>query len=136
MMKFFFSAGYRTWAFNLATFILRITGGVLILPHGYDKLVHFKQYSEHFMHFLGMSSELSLGLVVFAEFFCAIFLILGLATRLAAIPLIIDTFVALAIAHKFDFFDKGEHAALYVGIFLSVLLIGPGKISVDGMINK
>lgn len=135
-MRFLFSAGYRTWAFNLAAFVLRLGGAMLMLPHGYDKLVHFKQYSAHFMHFAGMSSELSLGLVVFAEFFCSILLIIGLATRLAAVPLIIDTFVALSIAHKFDFFDKGEHAALYVTIFLATLLIGPGKISVDGMINK
>ena len=135
-MRSFFSAGYRTWAFNLAALILRIGGAVLMMPHGYDKLVNFKQYSQNFMHFLGFSGTVSLGLVVFAEFFCSILVILGLATRLAVIPLIIDTFVALAIAHNFDFFGKGEHAALFLTIFLAILFVGPGKISVDGMINK
>jgi putative oxidoreductase len=88
------------------------------------------------MRFLGLSSEVSLGLVIFAEFFCAIFLILGLATRFVAVPLLIDTFVALSVAHKFDFFAKGEKAALFVTIYFTILLIGPGRISVDGMIKK
>jgi putative oxidoreductase len=135
-MKKLFSTGYSSSAFNLAMFILRVGGGVLILHHGYDKLVHFNQYSQHFIHFLGMSAEVSLSLVIFAEFFCAIFLILGLFTRLAAIPLVIDVSVAVAKGHDMDIFGKGELPALFVVIFIAILILGPGRISIDGMINK
>lgn len=88
------------------------------------------------MSFLGLGSTISLALVVFAEFFCALFIILGLFTRLAAIPLIVTMCVALFKAHDGQFFGKGEVAALYLAGFLVLLIVGPGKASVDGMIGK
>src|SRR5687768_12196358 len=98
-MKKLFSVSYTSWAFNLALLILRVGCGILMLNHGYDKLVHFQQYSANFMNFLGLSGSVSLALVVFAEFFCSIFLILGLFTRLVTIPLIIDVAVAVVKGH-------------------------------------
>ena len=135
-MKKLLSTGYSAPAFNLALFILRVGTGVLMVHHGYDKLVHFKEYAPNFMHFLGMNGTFSLGLVVFAEFFCAIFVMLGLFTRFACIFLLISTFVAVSDAHKYDILGKGEHASLFFIIYFTILIIGPGKISVDGMINK
>ena len=135
-MKKLFSTRYTTAAFNLALFILRVGGGILMIHHGYDKLVKFNEYAPNFMHFLGMNGAVSLSLVIFAEFFCSIFVMLGLFTRLACIPLMIDTFVAVAKGHKYDILCDGEHASLFFLIFLTILFIGPGKISIDGMINK
>jgi putative oxidoreductase len=135
-MRKLFSTAYSTSAFNLAMFILRVGAGILIMHHGYDKLVHFNQYSQHFIHFLGMSAGLTLSLVIFAEFFCAIFIILGLFTRLAAIPLVIDLSMAVAKGHDMDIFGKGELPALFVLIFITILILGPGRISIDGMITK
>lgn len=88
------------------------------------------------MHFLGMSSSFSLALVVFAEFFCSIFVMLGLFTRFACIFLLISTFVAVSDAHNYDIWGKGEHASLFFIIYFTILIIGPGKISVDGMMNR
>jgi putative oxidoreductase len=107
-----------------------------MIHHGYDKMVKFNEYAPNFIHFLGLSGTISLSLVIFAEFFCSIFVMLGLFTRLACIPLLIDTFYAVAKGHKYDVLGAGEHASLFFLIFLTVLLTGPGKISVDGMINK
>ena len=135
-MKKLFSTGYSASAFNLALFILRVGSGILMIHHGYDKLVKFNEYAPNFTHFLGMSGAVSLAMVVFAEFFCSIFVMLGLFTRLACIPLMIDTFVAVATRYKYDILGDGEHASLFFLIFLTILFIGPGKISVDGMINK
>ena len=69
-MKKLFSTGYSTSAFNLALFILRVGTGILMIHHGYDKLVKFNEYAPNFQHFLGMSGSVSLALVIFAEFFC------------------------------------------------------------------
>ncbi len=135
-MKKLFSTGYTTSVFNLALFILRVGSGILMIHHGYDKMVKFNEYAPNFIHFLGLSGTISLSLVIFAEFFCSIFVMLGLFTRLACIPLVIDTFYAVAKGHKYDVLGAGEHASLFFLIFLTVLLTGPGKISVDGMINK
>ena len=135
-MKKPFSTSHSASSFNLAMFVLRVGAGILMIHHGYDKLVHFNQYSQNFIHFLGMSAPVSLSLVIFAEFFCSVFLMLGLFTRLAAIPLIIDVSVAVVKGHKMDILGEGEHAALFVLIFIIILILGPGRISVDGMITK
>lgn len=134
-MKKFFSINYSNTAFNLAMLVLRVSAGILVMPHGYDKLVHFSEYSPKFMNFLGLSGALSLSLVIFSEFFCAMFLIIGLFSRLVVIPLIISMSVALVKAHNMDFFGEGEHAALYLACFITLILCGPGKISVDGMMK-
>jgi len=135
-MKKLFTTKYSTGAFNTAMLLLRVAAGTLMMNHGYDKLVHFSSRQHSFMNFLGMGSTLSLALVIFAEFFCSIFLILGLFTRFALIPLIIVMGVALVKAHHSEIFGKGELATLYLATYAVILLVGPGRISVDGMIGK
>jgi putative oxidoreductase len=135
-MKKLFSTKYSAGAVNAALFLLRICVGVLMMNHGYSKLINFGDKHEKFMNFLGIGSTMSLALVVFAEFFCSLFLILGLFTRLAAIPLIIAMSVALYKAHNLEIFGDGEKAALYLGCYIVLLLIGPGKASIDNLIGK
>jgi putative oxidoreductase len=135
-MKKLFSTKYSAAAFNLAMLILRIGFAGLVLPHGYDKLVNFAANEKGMINFLGIGQTMSLALVVFSEFFCALFVLFGLFTRLATIPLIISMTVAVMIAHNGRIFSDGEHAAMYAVGFFVLLLVGPGKISVDGMMGK
>jgi putative oxidoreductase len=135
-MKKLLSTKYSAGAFSAAMLVLRLGVGILMMMHGYDKLVHFAKYQNGFMNFLGIGSTISLALVVFAEFFCSLFLILGLFTRLATIPLIIATCVMVFKAHKGEVFGDGEHAALYLIGYLVLLLVGPGRASVDSMVGK
>ena len=135
-MKKLLSVAYRDWAFNCAMLVLRAGAGALIIPHGYDKLIHFAEKKYSFMNFMGIGSTLSLGLVIFAEFFCGMFIALGLFTRLAVIPLVISMSVAVFKASHGDFFGKGAEGALFLSCFVAILLCGPGKLSADGLINK
>ena len=121
---------------SFALLILRIGFAGLLLPHGYDKMVHFADYSQKFLPFMGMSQSLSLSLTIFAEFFCSIFLLLGLFTRFVAIPPIIAMSVALFVAHDGDFTGKGQAATLFLLAFVVLLFTGAGKFSVDGAIYK
>jgi putative oxidoreductase len=134
-MRRFFSINYSQAAFNIAMLVLRVGAGAMAMSHGYGKLVHFSEMKLKFMNFMGIGSTLSLILVIFAEFFCSIFLIMGLFSRLVVIPLIINMAVALFKAHNGDVFGDGERAALYLTIFITLLLCGPGKASVDGMMK-
>ncbi len=136
MIRKLISTKYSVLSFNIAMLILRIGMGGLMIPHGYDKLVHFTQYKKDFMSFLGLGGTVSLALVVFAEFFCAIFLIMGVFTRLFAIPLIIEMFVVVFKAHKGEIFGDGEHGMLFIAGYIVILLCGPGKASVDGIMGK
>ncbi|MEO6915159.1 MAG: DoxX family protein [Chitinophagaceae bacterium] len=134
-MKKFFSISYSPAAFNVAMLVLRVAAGALIMHHGYDKLVHFSQMQTRFMNFMGIGQTLSLSLVIFAEFFCGLFLIIGLFSRLVVIPPIISLSVAIFKAHNADFFDSGEKASLFLICFIVLLLLGPGKASIDGVIR-
>lgn len=135
-MKKLLSTAYTDFSFNLATFSLRVALGVLMIPHGYDKLVHFAQYKKDFMNFLGLGSTVSLALVVFSEFFCSVFLIMGLFTRLVTAILLIQMFVVVFKAHNADVFGDGEHGMLFLAGYLAILLVGPGKASLDGILGK
>jgi len=135
-MKKLLSTKYSAGAFNAAMLVLRIGAGILMMHHGFDKLVHFNTMRNVFTDFMGIGRSASLALDIFAELFCALFLVLGLFTRLVTIPLIIVMGVALFKAHNADVFGKGELSALYLAAFIVLLFVGPGKISVDGMTGK
>jgi putative oxidoreductase len=132
----FFSANYTSSSINIGLLLLRAGMCIMMIPHGYDKLVNFGQYKGQFINFLGLGPEVSLALCVFAEFFCSLFVLFGLFTRAATIPLIISTSVATFIAHGGKIFGEGEHSAMYLVVFLTLLVTGPGKYSVDGMLRK
>jgi putative oxidoreductase len=135
-MKKLLSTKYSAGAFSAAMLLLRFGAGILIMSHGYDKLIHFNTMRHVFTNFLGLGSTVSLALDIFAELFCALFLVLGLFTRLMAIPLIIAMSVALFKAHHAEVFGKGELSALYLTCFIVIFLLGPGRVSVDGMVGK
>jgi putative oxidoreductase len=135
-MRKLLSTNYSAGAFNTAILLLRLTAGVLMLMIGYDKLVHFQEHIPKMINFMGIGQKVSLTLVVFAEFFCSAILIIGLFTRFACIPLIVTMCVALFKVHHADFFGDGQTATLFLGCFIALLLVGPGKISVDSMVGK
>ena len=136
-MKKLFSTRCSDTSFSIATFILRVgAGSLMMVNHGWDKLIHFADKANKFADPFGIGSQASLSLTVFAEFFCAAFIILGLFTRLAAVPLVIAMGVAVFYAHNGEFFGKGESAGLYLACFLAILFFGPGKASLDKLISK
>lgn len=135
-MKKLLSTKYSAGAVSAAMLVLRLGAGLLMISHGYDKLIHFSSMQHKFMNFMGIGTMPSLALVIFAEFFCSLFLVLGLFTRLASIPLIIVMSVALFKAQNAQVFGKGELPALYLAAYIVILLIGPGRVSVDGMTGK
>ena len=135
-MKRLISTGYTDFTFNLATFINRLGLGILMIPHGFDKLVHFMQYKKDFMNFFGLGSTISLALVVFAELFCSVFLIMGLFSRVVAAILIVEMLVVVFNAHHGEIFGDDEHGMLYLTGYIAIILIGPGKASLDGILGK
>ena len=136
-MKKIFSTRISESVFSFAMLILRLgASSLMLMNHGLDKLIHFSQKAGGFADPFGIGSTASLSLSIFAEFFCAAFIMLGLFTRLACIPLIINLSVALFIAHQGDFFGKGELAGLFLVCFATLLFAGPGKVSLDRFLVK
>ena len=135
-MKKLFSTKYTDNSISFALLVLRIALGGLMIPHGYQKLMSFAAKSSGFSDPFHIGGPASMSLTIFAEFFCAVFILIGLMTRLATIPLIVAMSVAVFIAHKGQVFGDGEHAALYLAGYITLLFTGPGKISMDKLIGK
>lgn len=139
-MKKLFSTRASDSAFAIATLLLRLGfGGLLLINHGWHKLTHYAEMQRQFGDPLGLGSTVSLALVVFAEFFCAAFVILGLFTRLACIPVIIAMGVAFFKVHQMKYGagpGSGQSALIFLIAFLAILFTGPGKFSLDRLIGK
>lgn len=122
---------------DIALFLVRLFVGFAMLTHGFPKLQQLiGGKTADFYDFLGMGTTVSLILAVFAEFVCSIFIILGLFTRIAAGFLLITMFIAAFMVHGADPFADREMSLLYATIYLLIVAIGAGKISVDYMIEK
>jgi putative oxidoreductase len=136
-MKKFFSTAYSDNAFNVAALLLRLTFGLLIcINHGFQKLMHFSNQASIFFDPFHIGHKWSLILVLFAEVACALLLVLGLLTRFAALVLVIEMAVAAFLFHKGQSLANHEPALLYLTAFFSILMVGPGRISVDGLMGK
>ncbi|MCB9365175.1 MAG: DoxX family protein [Flavobacteriales bacterium] len=135
--KNLFNSGDYPNNVNIALLVLRVIIGIFMLTHGWGKMeTLFSGEPIQFADPLGLGATVSLVLTVFAEVFCSILLILGLGTRFAAIPLLITMLVAAFIIHANDGFGKQEFALLYGVIYLTILLIGAGRYSLDYSISK
>jgi putative oxidoreductase len=121
---------------DLGLLVLRIIGGGLMLAHGIPKLMKLFKGDFAFADPIGIGAGLSLGLTVFAEFVCALLILVGLKSRLASIPLMITMLVAGLIVHGADAFGKKELALIYFGIYLAIFMLGSGKYSLDKMLQK
>lgn len=135
-MKKLFSTKYTDNSISFSLLLLRLSLGGLMIPHGYQKLVNFAAKSSTFTDPFHIGSPVSMSLTIFAEFFCAGLIVIGLMTRLATIPLIIAMSVAVFYSHHGQLFGDGEHAALYLAGYTALLFSGPGKISIDRLIGK
>ena len=112
--------------------ITRLAVGSFMLTHGIPKLMKFFSTGDiTFGDPLGVGTIPSLMMAIFAEVFCSIFVILGLGTRIAVIPLIITMLVAVFLVHANDPFGKKELGLMYLTIYMLLIVAGSGKYSID-----
>lgn len=136
-MKKLFQVHLSDNQLGIALLLLRVFAGVFMLTHGIPKLSRLFSGEEiRFMDFMGMGPAVSLTLAVFAEFLCSVLIIIGAATRLASIPLIVTMATAAFVAHADDPFGTKEKPLLFLVVFVFLLIAGAGKYSADAAIGK
>lgn len=116
--------------------ILRIFLGAFMIYHGWEVfdetkmneytkwMVDMKLYAPSFMAYLGKTIELIAG----------IFVILGLFTRIAVIPLGITMLFICLFIGKGRIFMEDQHPFLFVLICLLFFFTGPGRWSMDKLL--
>jgi putative oxidoreductase len=111
-------------------------GGMLAIGHGVPKLLRFRSQAGAFPDPLGWGSTLSYTLALGAELVCASLVVLGLATRPAALAVCFTMIVAGLIHHAPDPFTMKELALLYAITFGALALTGAGPLSMDARIGR
>lgn len=119
---------------SVLLFLIRLFFGILFFMHGLDKLTNFDQLSSTYPSVFGFGSYMTLILSVFTEFCCSLFLIFGLLTRLILLPMIVSMSVAFFVIHD-SMMPDGELSLIYLIIFLGLYLTGPGRYSLDYLID-
>lgn len=137
---FLYSAGH-TYS-NLSRLFLRLFTGMLFLQFGLRQIIYLGHTAAGYDGFLGLSPEASVAIIVTVELIVAVCIMLGALTRIAVIPglaimcyveaLLFNPASASAATGMFTF--QPGYPIMFIGIFIYMLLAGPGKISVDYLI--
>lgn len=131
---------YSVQPFGLhALAVVRFFTGMLILLHG---LMVFDAASMQKMAaslgdgmglpFPTLMAYLAKG----SEFFGGLLFAMGIFTRFVSIPLIITMLVAVFGSHQGQISGEGEHAFLFLLIFVLFFFLGSGKWSVDFLLGR
>ena len=133
MKKLLFSKLYPTPCFSAFLLGMRLLFGILFFTHGLEKMMNYSELVHVFPDPLGIGSEISFALVLFAEFFCSIAFLIGFLFRLAVIPIIIAMSVAFFEIHSGSI-AQGELAFIYLTVFAMTAISGPGIYSIDRLL--
>ena len=120
-----------TTTYHFALLFLRLTFSGMLLTHGIPKVLNVMDGNFEFVDPIGLGPVVSLILAIVAEVLCPLLIILGLKTRIATLPTIITMAVAAFIHHSNDPFNIKEMALLYLFGFIAIVLLGPGRFSLD-----
>ena len=127
-----------TLASDLARTILRVALGVVFLAHGWQK---FFQYTipgaQGAFGKMGVpAAEIAAPIAASLELVGGVALILGLVTRIVAAALAVQMLVALVLVHlpAGMFAEQGgiEFVLVLAAGAAAIVLVGPGRLSVDG----
>ena len=123
--------------------VLRLIAGLtLFFKHGSEKLSGFSQTAAHFPDPLHIGVIPSLLFATLADGICSLLVVLGLATRWAALIILVNLFVGWSFVYHFasaggaGHVDIGQLIFLYLGAALLLFLAGPGKYSLDAWLDR
>jgi putative oxidoreductase len=118
----------RCSAPDAALLFLRVTASVLVLlVHGLPKAIHYASQLGAIEDPLHFGRMLTLGFAIFAEVVCPLLMIAGIAPRLAALPIMVVSAVALGLVHPEWNLDQGQFAWMLLIMFGTIAIGGAGR---------
>jgi len=138
MWKKLFSSEMPSWdVTNGALLAFRVLVSIsMINTHGWKKITDIEGTIAHIPDPFGIGGVLSAYLSVGANIFLAGFVALGVFTRLSSIGILSVTLVGFFIVHGNDPWPVRDVPLMYSLAFLLILVLGPGKYSLDEKISK
>jgi putative oxidoreductase len=126
---------------DLGLLLLRVATILpLFLKHGLEKILNFSQMAQQFPDPLHIGMLPTLVIAYISDVLCSVLVMLGVATRWAALFMFSNLLVAWSLRQGFMFWSRqnwhGEMTVVYLGALLAILFTGPGKYSIDGLILR
>ena len=109
---------------NLGRLFLRLFVGIMLLQFGVRHIAHFESLLSTMPSIAGLTPEAVGVIYIVIETVCSIFIMFGFITRWMTLP----PLIALSIV---EWYSHGFLPIMFLGIYFFILLVGPGKISVD-----
>jgi len=123
--------------FNIGMFFLRLAVGMeMIFVHGFKKLGIGVAQVEKVPNPLHLPDTFNYAFVVSANIFFPFFVLIGFCTRLATFPTLAVTLTGYFVLHWNDASLVKDTPFIYSVIFLYIMVLGPGKYSIDNYIFK
>jgi len=120
--------------------VARLTVGLVFFQSGWGKLHDLTKVTDYFMELGLPAPAFQATLASTTEFVCGSLLLMGLATRFAAVPLMITMTVALrtALWSQIDSLGSlfGLAEFLYIALLLWLSTSGAGPLSLDWLIER
>ena len=137
MRRWLCNVGTVEWKASVGLLGLRLSSGMLMaVLHGWGKYQKYETKSASFPDPLNVGPEVSMALTIFAELLCASLVALGLFTRWSAAVGLFTMGVAAFIVHGDDPLRKQELALMYFSIYGALVVLGPGRFSIDHQLVK
>ena len=123
--------------FNIAMLFFRVAISVeLIIAHGLKKIGIGVSEAEKIPNPLHLPEAINQCFAVASNLFFPVFILLGLFTRLAILPVLAVTLTGYFLLHWNDSLLEKDMPFMYSVSFLLILFLGAGKYSLDYLINK
>jgi putative oxidoreductase len=124
----------------LALLVARLTVGFEFIGTGWGKVHNLAKVTGYFTELGIPAPAFNATFASYTELVCGTLLLLGLASRFAACPLIVTMLVALATAHHDDLHGLFDLVGLvewtYIAIFAVIVVFGPGVVSLDTLVVR
>ncbi|WP_299896748.1 DoxX family protein [uncultured Aquimarina sp.] len=122
---------------DLSLLVFRILLSLsMINTHGIKKLLDFEGTIQHIPDPMGIGGEISTIIAIVANIVAPVFIILGLGTRLATLPILSVTLMGFFIVHGNDPWSVRDVPLMYSLAYLLILFMGAGKYSLDSKFFK
>jgi putative oxidoreductase len=110
--------------------VLRAAGLSLFLKHGLEKLTGYSTMVQHFPDPIHIGAHAGLAYALLSDGICSVLVVIGLATRPASAVILINLLTVFFFVHH------AELVSLYIIIFATLMVTGPGRFSIDAHLHR
>ena len=124
---------------NMGRLFLRLFVGFMLFQFGLRQLGNADTLMMDFPSLWDIPSEVAFDIMVSVELICSVFIMFGFLTRLMCIPPFLAMLAAeyyllsshVTSSYELSWQQPGYVPIMFMGIYFFIILVGPGKLSID-----